>query len=47
MSLSSRIAIVTGGSSGIGRGIAIELARDGAKVVVADVQEPPKTVYPN
>jgi NAD(P)-dependent dehydrogenase (short-subunit alcohol dehydrogenase family) len=43
MSLSNRVAIVTGGSSGIGRGIAIELAREGAKVVVADLQEAPKT----
>lgn len=42
MKLKDRVAIVTGGSSGIGRGIALELARDGAKVVVADVQEAPK-----
>lgn len=41
--LSNRTAIVTGGSSGIGRGIAIELAREGAKVIVADVREAPKT----
>ena len=42
MNLSNRIAVVTGGSSGIGRGIAIELAREGAKVVIADIQEAPK-----
>ena len=42
MLLSNRVAIVTGGSSGIGRGIAIELAREGAKVAVADVQQAPK-----
>jgi len=43
MTLSNRIAIVTGGSSGIGRGIAIEFAREGAKVAVADLQEAPKS----
>jgi glucose 1-dehydrogenase len=33
-SLSGRVAIVTGSSSGIGQGIAIRLAREGASVVV-------------
>ena len=42
MRLSGRTAIVTGASSGIGRGIAIELAREGAGVLVADVTETPK-----
>ena len=42
MLLKDRIAIVTGASSGIGRGIALEFAREGAHVVVADVQEEPK-----
>ena len=42
MVLKDRTAIVTGGSSGIGRGIAIELACEGANVVVADVQEAPR-----
>lgn len=41
MRLKDRIAIVTGGSSGIGRGIALELAREGARVAVVDKQEAP------
>lgn len=36
MRLEDRVAIVTGGARGIGRGAALELARDGARVVVAD-----------
>ena len=31
MLLKDRICIITGGSSGIGRGIALEYAREGAK----------------
>ena len=37
------VCLVTGGSSGIGRGIAIEFAKEGAFVVVTDIQEKPKT----
>ncbi len=37
MRLKDRVAIVTGAARGIGRGIALTLARAGANVVVADI----------
>ena len=37
--VSGKIALVTGGASGIGRGCAEVLAREGATVVVTDVQQ--------
>ena len=37
MELKDAVAIVTGGARGIGRGIALALAREGAHVVVADL----------
>ena len=39
MRLTGRIALVIGGSSGIGRACALALAADGAAVVVADVDD--------
>lgn len=40
--LSEKVAVVTGGSSGIGRGIARKLAEYGADVVIADLRETPR-----
>src|SRR5215510_5891668 len=38
MRLSGKVAIVTGGGSGIGRGIALTMAREGADIAIPDIQ---------
>jgi glucose 1-dehydrogenase len=44
MSLKNKVAIVTGGNSGIGQAIVVELARQGAGIVIDYVVHPEATV---
>src|SRR5215469_10357224 len=43
MSLKNKVAIVTGGNSGIGQAIVLELARQGASIVIDYVVHPDAT----
>ena len=39
--LANRVAVITGAASGIGKGIAQQLAKEGVKLVLADIEEGP------
>ena len=43
MALKNKVAIVTGGNSGIGQAIVLELARQGAAIVIDYVAHPEAT----
>ena len=38
MRLAGKVAVVTGAAMGIGRGIALCLAKEGADIAIADIQ---------
>lgn len=39
MKLKGKIALITGSAQGIGKAIAIEMAKEGASVVLTDIKE--------
>ena len=44
--IAGKVALVTGGGSGIGRGLVLALADEGATVVVADIVQDRETRSP-
>jgi meso-butanediol dehydrogenase / (S,S)-butanediol dehydrogenase / diacetyl reductase len=47
MSINGKVALVTGAGQGIGRGIALRLAKDGADIAVVDLNEDKMTAVAN
>jgi len=47
MKFKNKVAVITGGAQGIGRAIALAMAREGVKVVVADLQAEKATSVAN
>jgi NAD(P)-dependent dehydrogenase (short-subunit alcohol dehydrogenase family) len=39
MLLGNRVAVITGGSTGMGRGIALKFAEEGCSIIIADINE--------
>lgn len=39
--LANRVAVITGAASGIGKGIAQQLAKEGVNLILADIEERP------
>ena len=44
MELEKKVAIVTGAAQGIGKGIAIALAKEGANIIVTDIKDTAEVV---
>ena len=44
--LAGRVAVVTGGSGGIGRAVVQRLQEEGVAVVILDLQQPPASPTP-